>query len=208
MSSEEKMKRLLEVQEHPERYTDEEIRQLMADEECQRLYEQMVRATDAMFADQPSKGQEGCDVADITSRQSPRAMAVLTKVAAVFVGLLMLSGIAYATIHIVQHHAYGSPASPAQETSTTTRQGQQKARQEPDSTALQPVVFADAELHQILSEIATFYHCETVYRNERVKHIRLYFTWDKTAPIDDIVGTFNKFEQLNITLENRKLIVE
>ena len=49
MSKEEKMKRLLGMQEHPERYTDEEIRQLMADEECRQLYNQMVRATDAMF---------------------------------------------------------------------------------------------------------------------------------------------------------------
>ena len=49
MSKEEKMKRLLEMQEHPDRYTEEEIRQLMADEECRQLYNAMVRATDAIF---------------------------------------------------------------------------------------------------------------------------------------------------------------
>ena len=50
LQTEEKMRRLLEMQEHPERYTDEEIRQTMADEECRQLYEQMVRAADAVYA--------------------------------------------------------------------------------------------------------------------------------------------------------------
>ena len=48
MTQEEKLTRLLEMQEHPERYTEEEIRQLMADEESRQLYEQIVRATEAM----------------------------------------------------------------------------------------------------------------------------------------------------------------
>ncbi|MBO4826070.1 MAG: hypothetical protein J5506_02375, partial [Prevotella sp.] len=55
MTKQEKLKRLLEMQEHPERYTEAEIRQLMADEECRMLYEQMVRATDALFAE---RGEE------------------------------------------------------------------------------------------------------------------------------------------------------
>ena len=37
LQTEEKMRRLLEMQEHPERYTDEEIRQTMADEETRQL---------------------------------------------------------------------------------------------------------------------------------------------------------------------------
>ena len=50
MNTNEKLLRILEMQEHPERYTDDELRQLMADEEYRQLYEQMVRATDAMYA--------------------------------------------------------------------------------------------------------------------------------------------------------------
>ena len=71
-----------------------------------------------------------------------------------------------------------------------------------------PIVFEDAELATILQEVATFYECETVYKNEKVKHVRLYFTWDKTKSIDEIVETFNKFERFHITRENQKLIVE
>ena len=79
---------------------------------------------------------------------------------------------------------------------------------EQDSILHQPVIFEDAELGTILSEVATFYQCETVYKNEKVKHVRLYFTWNKSARIDEIVETFNKFERFHITRENQKLIVE
>ena len=79
---------------------------------------------------------------------------------------------------------------------------------EADSTQLKPVVFENAELSTILGQVATFYHCETVYKNETAKHVRLYFTWDKQSVIDDVVDTFNKFERFHITRENQKLIVE
>ena len=87
--NEDKMKRLLEMQEHPERYSEEEIRQLMADEECRQLYEQMVKATDSMFAENHK------------SHALPKRPTALYKIAAVFIGLLMLSGIAYAAVRIV-----------------------------------------------------------------------------------------------------------
>ena len=66
----------------------------------------------------------------------------------------------------------------------------------------------DAELATILSEIATFYQCEVVYKSEASNHIRLYFTWDKKATIDELIDTFNKFERIHITREDKKLIVE
>ena len=73
---------------------------------------------------------------------------------------------------------------------------------------MKPVVYEDAELATILNEIATFHQCEVVYKSEAGKHIRLYFTWDQKATIDDIIGTFNKFERIHITRDNKKLIVE
>ena len=130
------------------------------------------------------------------------------KVAAMFIGVLMLSGITYAAIRIVSQHVGGDLQSPTQEARITNSRQQITDEQPADSTAMKPVVFEDAELTTILHEVATFYQCETVYKNEKVKHVRLYFTWDKTKPIDEVVETFNKFERFHITRENQKLIVE
>ena len=132
----------------------------------------------------------------------------LIKIAAMFIGVLMLSGIAYAAVHIIRSQETGgrSQETTAVANSQLSTVNSQLAEQ--DSVLHKPVVFEDAELNTILREVATFYQCETVYKNEKVKHVRLYFTWDKTKPIDEVVETFNKFERFHITRENKKLIVE
>ena len=132
----------------------------------------------------------------------------LRKIAAIFIGVLMLSGIAYAAIHIVQ----GNSQKPQQDQTTLTTNSKPSTpnsqRAESDSTNMKPVVYEDAELEVILDDMATFYQLEPVYKKEASKHIRLYFTWDKKQTIDNIIDTFNKFERINITRYDKILIVE
>ena len=130
------------------------------------------------------------------------------KIAAMFIGVLMLSGIAYAAVHIIRSQETGDRSQETTAVTNSTLPTVNSQLAESDSTAMKPIIFEDAELNTILREVATFYQCETVYKNEKVKHVRLYFTWDKTKPIDEVVETFNKFERFHITRENQKLIVE
>ena len=132
----------------------------------------------------------------------------LLKIAAMFLGVLMLSGIAYAAVRIIISSPETKQEQQANVTANTELQQIGHELAEQDSIMMQPVVFEDTELGTILYEVAAFYQCEAIYKNEKVKHLRLYFTWDKTARIDDVVETFNKFERFHITRENQKLIVE
>ena len=210
------MRRLLEMQENPEHYSDEEIRQLMADEECRQLYEQMVRGTDAVFAAKDYKNEgmeEGRDESGFNVSTQPSGTLVrarlfpIGKVAAVFIGLLMLTGITYAAFYIMRGEG-GNTNPELQESPALSAQQQKIGEQPADSTVtLEPVVFKDKELGTILSEVAAFYKCDIVYKNEKVKHVRLYFTWDKTKSIDEVVETFNKFERFHIIREEKQLIV-
>ena len=129
------------------------------------------------------------------------------KIAAMFIGVLMLSGIAYAAIHVISSHKQQDQA--LQEVviidAISPLNNPQVAQ---DSTIMKPIVYEDAELATILSELATFYQVEPVFMKEETKHLRLYFTWYKKQTIDDIVDTFNKFERIHITRKDKKLIVE
>ena len=214
---EEKLMRLLEMQEHPERYTEEEIRQLMADEECRKLYEQMVRATDAIYGELKNEKIEELknEKTEELKEKNHFNLSIfqsfnsIRKLAAVFIGLLILSGITYAAIHYARS-AKGNVDSQSQDTTAVASVPQSAVNTSiaaQDSIQLKPVVFEDVELATILKEVATFYQYEVVYQHEASKHIRLYFTWNKKDKIEDIVETFNKFERIHITEENRKLIV-
>ena len=186
MKKEEQIRMLL----HPENYTDEQL-------------DQMLDETDIPV---PNANEEWEKFRGERKVESGKRLPLL-KIAAMFVGVLMLSGIAYAAYRMVSNIG-GDYKSPTQETRIANSRQQVTNEEAKDSTAMKPVVYEDAELATILNEIATFHLCEVVYKTEASKHIRLYFTWDQKATLDDIIGTFNKFERIHITRDNKKLIVE
>ena len=130
------------------------------------------------------------------------------KIAAMFIGVLMLGGIAYATIQFISSGSQKADEvqTIAPENSQLSTLNSQLSAQ--DSALYKPVVYESAELATILDDIATFYEVEPVYKHEATKHIRLYFTWDKKRSLDDIIDTFNKFERINVTRYEKILIIE
>ena len=200
MKKEEQIRMLL----HPEDYTDEQLDQM--------LDEMDVKVPDANEAWEKFSGKRKEESGKRKEESGKRNVESgkrlpLLKIAAMFVGVLMLSGIAYAAVQIIRSQESGVRS---QETivSPNTQHLSPNTQAPADSTQMKPIVYEDAELATILNEIATFHQCEVVYKTEASKHIRLYFTWDQKATIDDIIGTFNKFERIHITRDNKKLIVE
>lgn len=129
------------------------------------------------------------------------------KIAALFIGVLMLSGITYAAVHIIS----SSQETQGPKTEAIVNTKPQKASYElagQDSTLQKSIVYEDAELVTILDDIATYYEVEPVYKKETSKHIRFYFTWDKKQSLDTIIDTFNKFERIHITRYDKILIIE
>ena len=198
--NEDKMKRLLEMQEHPERYSEEEIRQLMADEECRQLYEQMVKATDSMFAENHK------------SHALSKRPTALYKIAAVFIGLLMLSGIAYAAVRIVS-----SSRSQQAEVQDTSGRNQGDRSLDSDGKAVdqgpvplipEPKTFENVPLKDIATELASIYHINIKTRNTETAALRLYYPWNPQMPLQQVVEELNRFEKVNLTLTSDTLIIE
>ena len=198
MKKEEQIRMLL----HPEDYTDEQLDQM--------LDETDVKVPDANEAWEELKNGR---IEELKYKKNFNLLTLqsfnsIKKIAAMFIGVLMLSGIAYAAVHIIrsQETRDREQETVAAANSQPSTLNSQLAKQ--DSTVMKPVVYEDAELATILNEIATFYQCEVVYKSEASKQIRLYFTWDKKVTIDELIDTFNKFERIHITRDNKKLIVE
>ena len=130
------------------------------------------------------------------------------KIAAMFVGVLMLSGFAFAAVQMMNNSSQKAQEEQIVATENSQPSTLNSQLTEQDSALDKTIVYEDTELAIILSDVATFYQAELVYKNETSKHIRLYFTWDKQQTIDDLIDTFNKFERIHITRDNQKLIVE
>jgi hypothetical protein len=130
------------------------------------------------------------------------------KIAAMFISVLMLGGIAYATIHLFEKQEIRGKKQETIVVANSTPSTLHSTLAEQDNALQQSIVYEDKELSTILNDIATFYQVECVYKNEEVKHVRLYFTWDKQQTIDEVIDMFNKFERFHISRNSQKLIVE
>ncbi len=199
MTQEEKLQRLLEMQEHPERYTEEEIRQLMTDEECRQLYEQMVRATDAIFSEKVTAKE--------TTAIAPQRRWI--QVAAAFIGVLMLSGIAYAAIHIISNVGVNMKSQP-QETQVLSQQPQRPTQsiEEITDSIPQTRIFENVPLDEVASELALYYNKVVDIQNAQAHDLRLYYKWERKDELESIVSDLNHFDHVNLVLEDDKLIVK
>ncbi len=192
MTKEEKLQRLLEMQEHPECYTDEEIRQLMADEECRQLYEQMVRATDAVYAEKVKATPQ--------SRRWLRVVATL-------LGVLMLSGIAYAAYRVA---VGGNLQAPTEETRISESQQQDNQTPSPSEgpeEADSIHIFSNAPLDELAGELATYYNKVADIRSAQAHELRLYYKWERKDKLEDVINDLNHFDHVSLTVEGDKLIV-
>ena len=210
MTKDEKLTRLLEMQEHPDRYTEEEIRQLMADEECRQLYNAMVRATDAIFMEKLN----GQGVEPEASPSKPSTLLsfspVLRKIAAVAIGVLMLSGIAYAAIRMLKKSEVAAPKTDNVELAVAPPDTivSQPQPQPADSLADAVRIFQDVPLDDMLREMAGHYQKELVVNSEAAHALRLYYKWNRTDSLDRVVADLNHFDRVHLAVENGKLIVK
>ena len=179
MNKDEKRLMLFDMQEHPEKYTDEQIERLLADEEVKDFLRDLAMARMAGKKATPKK----VDVDKAWKEFANGSYRNRMKIAASVVGIIFLSGVAFAA---VQNGWFKfSTSDKAVEEKATTEQianSKQLANDslkaittEPkDSLDMKPVVFDNAELGTILTQMAYFYHVKVEYVNANTQHVRLF----------------------------------
>ena len=204
---------LLQMMEQPQHYTAEEWQEILADEECRELYTLLSKtqsAIDAARADQEVTD----DMIDAEwQRLSDEKQEVrnekysLLQFAAMFVGILMLSGIAFAAIQIVSH--YNEP----KEQDTRVVNNSQPSISSPQIAesdtivAAQPRLYDNVPLGDIFDELSDYYHVKVVYQNEDAPRLRLFYQWKPEYTLEKVVEMLNNFEWIQIQPENDTLFI-
>ena len=205
-----KTDRLFQMMEQPQRYTADEWQEILADDECRELYTLMSKtrsAFDAARADEEVT-DEMID-AEWQRLSKPHAgMPALLKIAAVFMGVLMLSGIAFATIHIVSHRVGGE-----EDQRNRSIIGSQTTIMQPvpvilPDTIPQPRIFENVPLDEIITEMALYYNKVVDIQNGQAHELRLYYKWDRQDDIGSIVEDLNHFDHVTLTVEGDRLTVK
>ena len=231
MTERQLIERFLELHEHPEQVTEEQIRQALADPQMRELVEQMSFVKRAIKnqqkTEEPQVDEEWDKFAtkhllrnsSATKTPSPiiSLFSLFRKKVAILIGILLVSGITFATIHIVRHRAASNLVSPTQEIHISNPHQQvvpkdtieKNIATTPNMTEIiQPIVFDNIRLDEILPQIASYYRMEVEFSNENARQLRFYFVWKQEDGIDHAIEKLNRFESLSIKIEDNKIIVE
>lgn len=202
----------LDMQEHPEQYTEEQINNLLADDDVREFAHLMAMSKRAMLhSEQEEVNTE--EAWQAFAHEHALVQRNWLKTAASFIGILFLSGIALAAV--IQMGLFRpktempTPSKAPQQELAVPADSAKKDIQNPnDSTDMKPIVFEDAELGTILTQMGAFYHVNVTFGKEASRHIRLYFQWDKHLDLQQQIDLLNAFDRINITLQGNSLNVE
>ena len=185
MKKEEQIRMLL----HPEKYTDEQLDQM--------LDESNIPVPDANDA------WEQFQKAHIVAKST----TTWYKIAAMFIGILMLSGIAYAAIsHFIKME--DKPQVTLTERKPDIKKMEKTYGAEMTPTKKAPVVFNNVELQQIMQYVADGYGVKVEFKNKAARTIRFYLQWEADDTLQEIIDKINHFEKVHLTLNEDTITIK
>ena len=239
MTEEQRIEWLLELQEHPEQLTDEQLQQILADDEMRQLVEQLgftkraikqsqltndtpdvdneweqfaaSHAEELDALDRSAGLGDACQSEHETSAKPLMIKRLFShsKIAASFIGVLLASGIAFATIQIVRNIKTSKPqtvkteqvaaVSPAASLPTDTIKA--------DTIPSEPCVFNNVPLDSMLTTIAAAHGVQVKFENDAVRELRFHFVWKRKDSLSRVVEKLNTFEAVNIAHGDKILVV-
>ena len=208
----ENIRQLLEMLDNPEAYTEQEIQDIInRDEDTRETYRMMAEAKRSSRQHQANKPID-VDAAwqKFNQKIQPQQHSFgWMKIAASFIGVLLVSGIAFAAIQIVRYTQQHTPKT--EEVINTPK----SANVTPADTLTtdtiatpQPIIYDNIPLEKMLPEIAAHYDAKVTFVNDEARQLRFYFMWHPQKGIEKVVSDLNQFERLNITLNDNQITVK
>ena len=208
----ENIRQLLEMLDNPDAYTEQEILDIInRDEDTRETYRLMVAAKRSSRQRQADKPID-VDAAwqKLNQKVHPKQHSFgWMKIAASFIGVLLVSGIAFAAIQIVRYAQQHTPKT--EEVINTTKPAITTPSDTltTDTTAVsQPVIYDNIPLEKMLSEISAHYDAKVTFVNDEARGLRFRFVWNPQKGIGQVVSDLNQFERLTVTLKDDVITVE
>ena len=204
---------LLQMTEQPHRYSAEEWQEILADDECRELYTLMSMTQSAIDAERADEeitdnviGAEWQRFRNEKQEVKSEKNSFL-KIAAMFVGILMLSCMAYAAIYVVRHAANVERASNTPTENRRIIKSHQQIAKADTIAVPQPKLYDNVPLGEIFAELSGYYNVKVVYQNEDAPRLRLFYQWKPEYTLEKVVEMMNNFEWIQIQTENDTLFI-
>ena len=213
--SEEKRMQFLDMQEHPEEYTDEQIEALLADENIRAFAQELAMTKRAMMRNEAGEVDIEEEWEHFSAQHPVPRQRSRMKIAASIAGVVFASGLAFAAtvqLGILPFFGNKQPANPQPQIRQTTVADSLKQVREQRKAVIDSLTRTllpqNVSLKTIIETMGQYYHAEVKVLNPGAAHVRLFFKWDKQASLQQNIELLNAFDRVNLTYSDNTLTIE
>lgn len=212
-----KYDRVFDLIEHPEKYSPEEISVLLKDPDAKELYNLFCATKSAMYTDlSPESADVEAQWKKFESdnyRTSGKFLRSGNRAASI--GVIAISSLAVVAAGISITVAF-SGKNDVNSTVDTVKVASAPVIDSPqivqplDSINRndEPVMFENESLENILNAIASHYNVTIQLNNKATAELHLYYKFDPSLSVYEIVDELNTFEQITIITDGKNIIVD
>lgn len=206
---------VLDIVEHPEKYTSRQLAEIMSDAETREIYCLLSKAESAMKFDKEidvdaewecfSEKHSVCrDRPLFKSGNRAASIAAIagTSIIAVAAGIAVSVAVTGRKPEQAADSKTAAPSAATVSTETIT------ARSDSAEVVRIPVMFEDEPLEKIMKELAVAYGVEIKFNNPETAKLHLYYKLDTSLPINEVVEQLNTFEQIDIKQKGNILTID
>lgn len=206
---------VLDIIEHPENYTSEQLAELLVETETREIYNLLCKTDSAIEASrgidvdaewecfaQKRGRRPRLSYLGRGSRAASIAAIVGSSVVAVAAGIAVTVAVVTHKLEPVAKEAtIVSTAMPATTEDIITPADTVRSLSE-------PMMFENEPLEAIVKEVAAAYGVEVKFNNREVASLHLYYKLDTSLPLKEVVEQLNTFEQINIKQDGNILNID
>ena len=184
-----------DMQEHPERYSDEQLEAMMAELDKEPDTEE---AWEKTLSNSPLKGEDSLPLREGWGGSFLRRAAAVF-IAAAFLGIISLASYKAFTI------GNGTPKSPTKPDTTAVQTERYYYDVQDGDTIFR---FENVRLDSILAIVGRHYDCQVAFKDKAPQGLRLYMTCRTSQTLNEFLETLNMFDGFNVRREFYMLYVE
>ena len=205
---------VLDLIKYPDKYVPERIAEILSDPETREIYNLLCK-TGSTFASKDAEVDVDAEwQAFSTMHKKPKfrfiwngsraasiVVIICTSIVAVAAGIAV-------TVAVIDHKpepiAESMPTAP----STVTVSTDTVTANNTVKVSLTPIMFEDEPLEKIIKQVAVFYGVEVKFSNADAASLHLYYKFDPSLPLHEVVEQLNTFEQINIKQNGNTLAID
>lgn len=216
METNKNIEQLLEMIDHPEDYSEQEILDIInSDDETRETYRQLVRACQAgrqrRMTDRPVDTDAAWRQFELSHFVQSKRHSIWLKVAALFLGIALMSGLTWAAIHVLRKATFKT-SEQTEVITTPASQGEIPVTNPIDNDSTQvtdeAIVFDNVPLDEMLNEIAAYYGVTVEFHNKEAQRLRFHFVWHQNDGLDKVLEDMGHFERVSIHQSAGHLIIQ